>query len=403
MFKRPRGTRDFRPEEMELRRAVEKKMRGIASLHGFREVSTPVFEEEALFTARSGQTIVEEMYSFMDKSGRRLALRPELTAPTIRFCLNELMHEPKPLKLFYFGPCFRYERPQKGRYREFHHFGAELIGGKTPLVQAEVISFAYSVMQSLNLDVELRIGNVRVVRKGVEELSLSPEKERELLTAIDKEDLDTVKEYLGDSWLLPLLEVGDRGGKNIPEIPEIKDELSGMEKLFSILDAMGILYRRNFRIVRGLDYYDGIVFEMHSKKLGAESQICGGGDYDLSTVFGVSRFESTGFAIGFDRVILAIDTEKEKGAVKCYVLSLPGVDVTRGFSLVSRLRERGIATDIDLMGRGLDKGLKHCSTIGAKYCLILGKKEIEKGEVTVKDMDSGKQSAIKEEELDSLD
>jgi histidyl-tRNA synthetase len=394
MFRRPRGTRDFRPEEMELRREVEDKMRRMASLHGFREVSTPIFEEEALFTARSGPAIVKEMYSFADKSGRRLALRPELTAPTVRFCLNDLMHDPKPLKLFYFGPCFRYERPQKGRYREFYHFGAELIGGKTPLAQAEVISFAYSILQSLNLDVELRIGNVRIVRRGVQELS--PKREGELLMAIDRGDMECTKEHLGDSWLFHLLE-----GEAVRAPVAIREELEKMEELFSILDEMGIPYNRNFRIVRGLDYYDGIVFEMHSKGLGTESQICGGGDYDLSTVFGVPRFESTGFAIGFDRAVLAIDkVQKKKGGVRCYVLPLPGVDIAKGFSLLHRLRSGGVSADIDLVGRGLDKGLRYCSTIGAKYCLILGKKEVEKGEVTLRDMESGEQRSLRIEELD---
>ncbi|MEM4156258.1 MAG: ATP phosphoribosyltransferase regulatory subunit, partial [Archaeoglobaceae archaeon] len=157
-IERPRGTRDFLPEEMEKRRAVERRLREIVESYGYREVATPTFEHSELFKIKSGEGIVEEMYVFEDKSGRELALRPELTAPIMRFFVKDCSSLPRPIRFYYFGNCFRYERPQKGRYREFWQFGVELIGSDSYLADAEVISLADKMLKSLNIEYELHIG-----------------------------------------------------------------------------------------------------------------------------------------------------------------------------------------------------------------------------------------------------
>ena len=173
MFKIPRGTRDFSPKEMEKRRYIEESMRSTFKTFGYREIQTPTFETLELFTAKSGEAIIDEIYHFRDKGGRNLALRPELTAPVIRFYVDKLQMEPKPLKLFYFGNCFRYDRPQKGRYREFKQAGCELIGTDTPIAYAELIAMAYTILEKVGLNnMRLNIGNLSILSSMFDVLKL---------------------------------------------------------------------------------------------------------------------------------------------------------------------------------------------------------------------------------------
>ncbi|MCG2825715.1 MAG: ATP phosphoribosyltransferase regulatory subunit, partial [Thermoplasmatales archaeon] len=186
MIQRPRGTRDFGPDEMFRRRQVENIMRKTCKTFGYREIATPTFESTALFTKKSGEGIVKQLYNFKDKAGRDIALRPELTAPAIRFYVNEMQSLPKPLKLFYFGNCFRYEEPQKGRFREFYQFGVECIGGKG---EAEVIALAVKMLENTGLkNFELRVGHLGILRNILGNADSS------VMTLIDKKNFDEVKE-----------------------------------------------------------------------------------------------------------------------------------------------------------------------------------------------------------------
>ncbi|MEM3478202.1 MAG: ATP phosphoribosyltransferase regulatory subunit, partial [Archaeoglobaceae archaeon] len=194
-IERPRGTRDFLPEEMEKRRDVEKRLREIAESFGYREVATPTFEHSELFKLKSGEGIIEEMYVFKDKSERELALRPELTAPIIRMFVNECSRMPKPLRFYYIGNCFRYERPQKARYREFWQFGVELIGSDSYLANAEVIFLAYKMLKSLEIDFELNIGHVGILRSILSPLG---DKAERAMRLIDKNDKDALKSYFDE-------------------------------------------------------------------------------------------------------------------------------------------------------------------------------------------------------------
>jgi histidyl-tRNA synthetase len=259
---------------------------------------TPTFEHVELFVERSGPAILDEMYEFYDKGGRHLALRPELTAPVMRFYTNEMQRFPKPLKLYYFGPAYRYERPQRGRYREFWQMGLELIGADTPEATAEMISVAYDSMKNAGLkNFRLRIGDVRILRHFLDSIGKN---DRDTMRAIDKRDSDLPEEIEG------FISISDPAmlEKYGPD-----DEVDHYRSVLEILDAGGIDYVMDMGIARGLDYYTGVVFEIEAPELGAEKQICGGGEYRLAELFGANPVATSGFAIGFDRTLLALKKE----------------------------------------------------------------------------------------------
>ena len=197
MLKKPRGTKDFTPEEMQKRKYIEECMKTTFRLFGYKEIQTPMFENLKLFTAKSGEEIIQEIYSFTDKGGRKLSLRPELTAPVIRFYVNKLQMNPKPLKLFYFGNCYRYDRPQKGRYREFRQAGCEIIGTDSPEAYAELIALAYKILKNVCLkEITLNIGNLSILSSMFDKLEISKEDQKQLIQLIDKSQFDDIFDVL---------------------------------------------------------------------------------------------------------------------------------------------------------------------------------------------------------------
>ncbi|MDI9642712.1 MAG: histidine--tRNA ligase [Archaeoglobales archaeon] len=401
-IERPRGTRDFLPEEMEKRRAVEKKLREIVESYGYREVATPTFEHSELFKIKSGEGIVEEMYVFEDKSGRELALRPELTAPIMRFFVNDCSSLPRPIRFYYFGNCFRYERPQKGRYREFWQFGVELIGSDSYLADAEVISLADKMLKSLNIEYELHIGHVGILRSA---LSLLGDKASKVMRLIDKRDEEGLESYLNELGVEEDLKdkikaiMNLKGGREIIEdAKRITDyNFHYIEKLLDIIDSLGIKYTLNLGVARGLDYYTGIVFEFYAKDLGAQKQICGGGSYELAQLFGGVRTPATGFAIGFDRVCELIEAKTKRKAV-IVVVYFKGFEKI-AFEVAEDLRNSGFIVVVDVMERNLKKQLSYANDINADFALIVGEEEIRKEEFSVKDLRSGEQISIPKEDL----
>ncbi len=397
-FERPRGTRDFLPDDMERRRKIESIMRKTAESYGYREVCTPTFEHLELFTTKSGEGIINEMYVFKDKSGRELALRPELTAPVMRMFVNECSVMARPLRFYYFANCFRYERPQKGRYREFWQFGVELIGSNSYLADAEVISLAYNILRKLRINFSLQIGHVGIMRYVLKDVS-EPIASK-IMRLIDKANIEELENYMDTINLDPevkekvLALINLKGDfKVLEEAKEIIDyDFSHLEKLGEILKDLNVNYEFNLGIARGLDYYIGVVFECYSEELGAQKQICGGGSYELASLFGGKETPATGFAIGFDRVceICKIDKEKAKSIV---VVSFKGLE-KYAFRLAETLRERGLHAIVDVMERNVKKQLSFANDINADYAFILGKKEIEEGKITVKDLKTGKQQTL---------
>ena len=411
MFKIPRGTRDFSPEEMEKRRYVEKCMRSTFKTFGYREIQTPMFETLEIFTAKSGDAVIDEIYSFSDKGGRNLALRPELTAPVMRFYVDKLQMEPKPLKLFYFGNCFRYDRPQKGRYREFKQAGCELIGTDTPEAHAELIAMAYAILEKVGLkNIKLNIGNLNVLSSMFDMLKLPKDKQKYLVPLIDKSQFDDVLSALLDFGVkkedaddfLEMLQTSDiKKISNYIKVDETSQkELSNLEKIVELLENSFNV--KNFKIkmsiVRGLDYYKGIVFEIEAPSLGAEKQLCGGGAYELIPLFGGRESPTVGFAIGFDRTIIALETEEYQfplPKIEVYVIPVNDDMTSKALEIVQRLREQNISTDVDLLKRGISKNMKYASSINAEKVIIIGPKELEQDSITVRDMKSGEQKLVK--------
>lgn len=411
MYKIPRGTRDFSPEEMEKRRYVEKCMRSIFKTFGYREIQTPMFETLEIFTAKSGDAIIDEIYSFSDKGGRNLALRPELTAPVMRFYVDKMQMESKPLKLFYFGNCFRYDRPQKGRYREFKQAGCELIGTDTPEAQAELIAMAYTILEKVGLkNIKLNIGNLKVLSSMFDMLNLPKDKQKYLVPLIDKSKFDEVLSALQDFGVkkgdaddfLEILQTSDI--KKISRYLKLDEtsqkEISNLEKIVDLLENSFNVknYKIKMSIVRGLDYYKGIVFEIEAPILGAEKQLCGGGTYELIQLFGGRESPTIGFAIGFDRTIIALEAEEYQfplPKIEVYVIPVNDDMMSIALEIVQKLREQKISTDLDLLKRGMGKNMKYASSINAEKVIIIGPKELEHDSITVRDMKSGDQKLVK--------
>ncbi len=409
MIQRPRGTRDFLPDDMEKRRYYEGLLRNVAKTYGFREIATPIFEESELFILRSGPNVLGELYAFKDKGDREIALRPEMTAPAIRMFVNEMSNDPKPIKMFYFGQCFRYERPQSGRYREFFQFGAELIGNPNVESDAEVISMAGAMIRSFGLkDYKIRIGHIGVLRQKVSDSGVPKERMAEVLQKLDKKNYDEATPLLKsmgvmDDAIRDLYDLTETVGG-----PEVLSKVPGeagdyLRRLVELLRVMGVEDPEiDLGVVRGLDYYTGMVFEAEAPALGAEKQICGGGSYTLSELFGGEKVFSTGFAVGFDRILLAAEKEGqtyEKEGIDAYVVPVSDDVRLESAKIVTMLRDEGLRSDIDIMGRKMAKAMKYASITGAKNVIIIGAKELESCSVTVRDMVSGEQKVIKIENL----
>ncbi|HQI55149.1 MAG TPA: histidine--tRNA ligase, partial [Methanothrix soehngenii] len=366
---------------MRKRSQARKAMQEVLCRWGYQEVATPTFEHLELFTEKSGASVIDEIYSFQDKGGRDLALRPELTAPVMRMFVSELQNSPKPLRLYYFGNCFRYERPQKGRFREFWQLGAELIGGARPDSEAEAIALADQLIRSAGIRGDIHLGYLGLIRAILERIE--GDKRAAAMRMIDKKERSALEELLedldqGDLGLLELIDLkgkaaldkaleiaGDLlltetqeastgiGGPKACSEPKMQSEgrgsarngravssqlhLEEFQETVDLLGAYGVDFQIDFEIVRGLDYYSGTVFEIYAEGLGAQRQICGGGTYELSSLFGGKETSSTGFGLGFDRIMeIAHIMEERKPPV--FLVYTPDVKVDAARIAVSLRR-----------------------------------------------------------------
>jgi len=412
-IERARGTRDFLPAEMRKRRIIEERMRDVAERWGYEEIRTPTFERSELFTLKSGEAILKEMYEFKDKGDRHLALRPELTAPVIRMYINELKMAPKPTKWYYFGNCFRYEEPQKGRFREFWQFGTEIIGSDSPEAQAELIALAFNILKSLGVKAELHVGHVGLIRERLRFVHADEETINTVMRLMDKKDWQAVIEFMGDigvkgELIDDLLFLLDLKGKDALKeardrniIAPDSDAIKELELLLELLEYYSVDYTLNLGIARGLDYYTGMVFEIYDAggMLGAQNQICGGGSYRLAALFGGEDIPSTGFAFGIDRLaeIFSVDdTDLERRGV--VVVPIRDKDAYRevtkeAVEIASRLREF-VPTHIDLMNRSLSAQLKYANTRQDSFAVLVGKNELGEGKVTLRNLNTGEQEKI---------
>ena len=413
---------------MSRRLAFESLLESKALSHGFKRVQTPIFETLDLFTAKSGPGVVKQLYAFQDKSDRALTLRPELTAPVMRMVSEEMRGFPKPLRLSYFGQCFRYEESKKGRYREFFQYGAELIGASGPLAEAEVVALAIDMLDGCGLiDYEVRIGHVGVLRDILTGLGLSTEGEPESSVAsamrlLDKGDWDGLGELFAangiDSSATQNLRSLSQLDGGIETLDSARDILSNMgvsleslDELASMLSALDALaptppsLKVNLCVARGLDYYTGMVFEVNVAELGGEGQVLGGGSYRLLHLFGLDDLDpSCGFGLGFDRVLLALEAQASRDGRSEVVpgetpapstLVLPfKVDASAVLGIVKNLRDSGYNVELDLRGKNIGKSLDWASKNGFTNVVIVGPQDYESGQCSVKNLVTGDQNVV---------
>ena len=418
-FTKPRGTRDFLIEDMKERKYVENTIRKVVESYGFNEIKTPIFEDLELFTTKSGDAIKEEIYHFQDKGGRDLALRPELTASVSRLYDNNLQKSAKPLKMYYFGSCFRYERPQAGRFRQFWQFGVEVIGGTPVYNEAEIIAMANETLKRLKIkNYEVAIGHLGIIKGVLNHLEISSDKQTQIIASIDKEDYELLDEILTDCGvddnykdiITSIINVnGSHDDLNsirdlLMDIPESMESLEQLDEILTVVEAFGFDdYTVKLSIARGLDYYTGVVFEIYVPELGAQKQITGGGTYQLTSLFDSEDVESTGFAFGFDRIMEAFHKQKleveEDNYNKVLVVPIKKEFKLEAIKVAQLLRNADIITDIDLKGKKLKKNLSFANSNNINNVVLIGAQEVEDNTVTLKHMDSKEQVTIPRQEL----
>ena len=405
MINVPKGTKDVLPKESYKWQFIEKTAREVSALFNVKEIRTPTFEHTEVFLRGVGETtdiVNKEMYTFLDKGDRSITLKPEGTAGVARaYVYNGMNSYAMPVKLYYVTPCFRYERPQAGRLREFHQFGVELLGSSQPSIDAEAIILAKTFLDKLNIkDVKLYINNIGC--------STCREKYHKAL-----------KEYLKDNYndLCPLCK--DRFDKNPMRILDCKNQdcKEILKNAPSILDYVcddcqthfdtvkkllknaNVEFTVDSSIVRGLDYYNKTVFEFVSTAIGAQGTVCGGGRYDkLIEEFGGGDVQGVGFATGIERLLMVMENNGEVledlSIPKVYFAPMGEKAQTLAFTLASQLRSRGVICECDHMARGIKAQFKYADKIKAKTVVVIGENEIIEGVLKVKDMASGEESFI---------
>ena len=410
MINIPKGTKDVVPAEAYKWHYVEEKIREVAREFCIGEIRTPVFEHTELFLRGVGDTtdiVNKEMYTFNDKGGRSITLKPEGTAGVARaFIENGLGENPQPTKMYYITPVFRYERPQAGRLREHHQFGVEVYGSASPQADAEVILIARAMLGKVGIsDLSLKINSI-----GCSECRAKYNKVlKEYFSAHIGEMCSTCRERL-DKNPLRILDCKEEKCKQIAaDAPVILDHLCDEcrehhEKLCKALDAAGVSYVIDPHIVRGLDYYTRTVFEFVSNAIGAQGTVCGGGRYDgLVEQVGGKSTPAAGFGMGIERLLMVMQNvgvqipPEKRPDVYIAPLCDRGCDVALG--LACRLREKGFAVEREISGRSLKAQMKYAAKIGAKKVVFIGEDEIEKGIYTVKNMQDSTSLAMTEEEL----
>ena len=411
LTKAPRGTKDIIPAEAYKWNYLEEKFRDLCRLYGYEEIRTPVFEHTELFKRGVGDTtdiVQKEMYTFKDRGDRDLTLKPEGTAGVIRaFIENKMYAETQPTKLFYITPCFRYERPQSGRQRQFHQFGVEAIVSDTPSLDAEVISLAMQFLGEAGLkDLTVSINSVGC--------PVCREEYNRLLKDYLATKADVLCDLCNDRRDKNPMRVIDCKNEtcqvNIVDIPLMADHLCDnckdhFDQLKSYLDEMDIKYVVDKKIVRGLDYYKRTAFEIISNDLGAQSTVCGGGRYDglVEQIGGPSDYSGIGFGLGAERLLLTLEAnEVEIGNpnhTDIFVVTIGDKAKLKSFSILKDLRENHISADKDHLDRSLKAQFKYSNKINAKYTIVIGDDELDKDKATLKNMETGDQKLIKISEL----
>jgi histidyl-tRNA synthetase len=405
LTKAPKGTRDILPDQVYKWNYVENIFRDLCGRYGFRELRTPVFEHTELFERGVGDTtdIVEkQMYSFDDRAGRSLTLRPEGTASAVRaFVEHGLYAEAQPTKLFYEIPCFRYEKPQSGRMREFHQFGVEIFGTGDMLADAEVIALAADFLAALG------IKNLRLLVNSIgcpKCRETYREALRDFLRPAYEELCDTCKSRFHRNPMR-ILDCKSPVCQGLAEgAPRMLEYICGeCEEAFAALRdrlrAFDVAFEVDPGLVRGLDYYTKTAFEFVSDEIGAQGTVCGGGRYDgLVEELGGPPFPGVGFGLGIERLLLIMEAEgiaiPEPPACDAFIVCMGEEARRAGISLLKRLRAAGLRAEMDALGRNIKGQFKQAGRIGARCALVLGEDELRQNQVSLKDMASGEQRRV---------
>jgi histidyl-tRNA synthetase len=418
MFQKPKGTLDILPEETALWQSMEETIRKACENAGFNEIRIPTFELAGVYKRGVGATtdiVQKEMFTLYDKGDNvEMCLRPEGTAGVVRSVVeNGLFNEALPLKLYYIGPFFRYEKPQAGRSREFYQFGTELFGAQSASADASIIALAADVLEKIGIDSELNINSI-----GCKECR--PKYRKALCDYFEsrKDELcDSCKERLKTNPLRILdckSKVCKAVAENAPKTVDFlcEDCKTHFETLKTGLNLMNIKYTVNPKIVRGLDYYVRTVFEFVSDDIGAQSTVCGGGRYDgLVSELGGPDLCGIGFGMGLTRLVLALKAKEREGKIslpkakapKIYIASMGERAAQFALGMTEVLRKKGIYAECDLCERSLKAQMKYADKTGAKYVLVIGDNELDKGSAELKNMaDKEDRRIIKLDEISDI-
>ncbi|MGL5315770.1 MAG: histidine--tRNA ligase [Peptostreptococcaceae bacterium] len=411
LTKAPRGTKDITPKEAYKWNYVENKFREICSLFGYEEMRTPVFEHTELFKRSVGDTtdiVQKEMYSFTDKGDRDITLKPEGTAGVVRaFIENKLYADTQPTKLFYITPCFRYERPQAGRQRQFHQFGVEALGSDNPSLDAEVIALAVQFFNEVGLkDLAVSINSVGCPTCRAE------------YNAKLKEYLDAKSDVLCETCLdrkdkNPMRVIDCKNPncqENLTDIPFMIDHICDdckdhFEKLQTYLTEMDVNFVVDRTIVRGLDYYKKTAFEIISNDIGSQSTVCGGGRYDglVEQLGGPKGVSGIGFGLGVERLLLTLENNNieidNPKSTDIFIATLGEAAKIKSFKLLKDLRYNHISADNDHLDRSMKAQFKYSDKINSKFTVVIGDTELENDSVTLKNMRTSEQTTVKLSEL----
>ncbi len=394
-----RGTHDMLPEENLRQRKVIDTVRAVSGLYGFSEIATPIFEKTEVFARTLGDTsdiVTKEMYTFTDKGGDSLTLRPENTAGVARAFISGGLARSLPLKFTYQGPMFRYERPQKGRLRQFHQVGAEILGVEGPLADVEIIALGAHFLDALGVR-----GSTTLELNSLGD-SESRGAYRDLLVNYFNGHLDKLSEDSRDRLdrnPLRILDSKDEGDREIiKNAPEIAASFNAISKshfaaVTTGLDDLGVAYTVNPRLVRGLDYYCHTAFEFTTTELGSQGALVAGGRYDgLIKQMGGPQTPGTGWAAGIDRLAMMIaEPEKSRGPIA--MVPIGEAAAARILTLTQQLRHAGFAVDLGYSGN-MKKRMKRADTVGAVATVILGEDELAQGAATVRNMETGDQERV---------
>ncbi|HJG96185.1 MAG TPA: histidine--tRNA ligase [Romboutsia timonensis] len=411
LTKAPRGTKDITPKDAYKWNYVENKFREICSLFGYEEMRTPIFEHTELFKRSVGDTtdiVQKEMYSFTDKGERDITLKPEGTAGVVRaFIENKLYADTQPTKLFYITPCFRYERPQAGRQRQFHQFGIEALGSDKPSLDAEVIALAVQFFNEVGLkDLAVSINSVGCPTCRAEynvKLKEYLDAKSDVLceTCLDRKDKNPMR----------VIDCKNPNCKeNLNDIPFMVDHICDeckdhFEKLQSYLKEMDINFVVDRSIVRGLDYYKKTAFEIISNDIGSQSTVCGGGRYDglVEQLGGPKGVSGIGFGLGVERLLLTMENNnieiENPYATDIFIVTIGDEAKTKSFKLLKDLRTNHISAENDHLDRSVKAQFKYSDKINAKFTIVIGDDELANDTATLKNMSTSEQTTIKLSEI----